>query len=176
MKKSSTLILLSLLALLSFSCEPTPKEIADNKEKELIEEHDKAMAKIEHMQHTLGVLNKERTEFMLDSASHHAAHLEDCDIAIKDIQIADKAMMDWMHDYAKNSKISRTDDERIAFYNEEMVKIKDVNEKITISIKEGERFVHKFFIDKAEHKQNLEESKDKQIEKTDSTQNEDVEV
>ena len=165
-----------LIALITFGCEPTTKEIADNLEKELIAEHDIAMAKMEHVQHTMSVLNKERTEFMLDSASHHAAHLEECDKSIVDLEAADKAMMDWMHQYAKASKETRTDDERIKFYEAEMVKIKAVNELIHTSVKEGEHFVRKFYIDKADHQKEVHQHEHDAEVIADSTNNKDVEV
>ncbi len=160
----SFLILTIPFLLILSSCEPTPKEIADQKEKEVIAQHDIAMEKMTaECKKTLNELLSEKNEFMMDSSSHHAAHLPECNKAIKDLEMAEEAMMVWMREYSEASKVTRTDAERITFYDAELVKINAVNEQLTVSLKEAQHFFHNWLVDKVESK------KKQQTETQDST-------
>lgn len=163
-----------------FGCEPTQEEIAKQKEEEVVAIHDEAMAKMEKIQTTVHALEKLKHTYMVDSLNHahHLAKMEDCDLAIADLHAADKAMMDWMHEYKLPGK-EVSDDEKIKFYDLEKEKIEKVNGQIEVGIHEGMHFVRRFYDDLADEQKEAKQHKDelkKEEEITDSTSDLDVEV
>ena len=133
------------LALLS-SC-GQDKSAVENAEKEVFVIHDEIMPQMTQLMEYKSGLSAEITKLdslLKISSNDSLQKRKDEALAISStLQDADKAMMDWMHDYNGDSLKSLSGEEALKAMNAEKTQISTVRDKMLESMAKAEQFLKK---------------------------------
>ncbi len=137
--KSITLVLASFLVFSLSSCKQDKKgEVKTDPMKEVMAIHDEVMPK-------MSAIGKLVTD--LNSKTDSTETGEAFDLAKKELQAANKAMMDWMHDFGDRFTTDEImngkelSPEKQLWLAEEKVKIEAIREQYNSSIKNAEKLL-----------------------------------
>jgi hypothetical protein len=139
MKKLFTVITLVAL-LIATSCKESKKEEEPSRMEQVIDIHDEVMPKMGTLGKLVGQLKP-----MADSLGEESIEAK----AMKDLQLANKSMMDWMQgfgnrfDYEETMNGKELSEEKEQWLKEEEEKVKKVKEDINSSIQRAEEILKK---------------------------------
>jgi hypothetical protein len=139
MKKLFTVITLVAL-LIATSCKESKKEEEPSRMEQVIDIHDEVMPKMGTLGKLVGQLKP-----MADSLGVESLEAK----AMKDLQLANKSMMDWMQgfgnrfDYEETMNGKELSEEKEHWLKEEEEKVKKVKEDINSSIERAEEILKK---------------------------------
>lgn len=135
--KSIVRISVFFLVVTISACNSSEKEVEKLKS-EVMKVHDEVMPKMDDIMRLSSELKE--MEASLDSTQvDKMKMIERKKAALKS---ADSSMMDWMHSY-DGEMLEMTDEEKMDYLNDEMVKIKAVKQRMLSAIADVEKFVEK---------------------------------
>lgn len=108
--------------------------------KEVIGIHDEVMPRMGELVKLRKQVKEKLNVWTADSTVDHSAHIQQATQVVADLDAADKAMMDWMHEY--NGGQGLYEHELIMTYlNDEKVKITAVKEHMNSAMDEAQNFL-----------------------------------
>ena len=140
MKFATRLAFVLFLCPFLIQCGNQPPE-REELAKEVMIIHDEAMPKMQNIIDLKMQLQEMRNELTADTLQQHDAQLEKMRQAIKQLNSADEAMMDWMAEYQKTDIDRLTDEEAVAFLKKEKERITEVQRLMEQSIEESEKLL-----------------------------------
>lgn len=128
-------------ALLMAACGPGKAEREQKQQEDLAKEvigiHDEVMPRMGELVKLRKQLKEKINEWTADSAGH-ASQIANFSHRVADLDSADKAMMDWMHEYNGGQGIY-DHEEIMAYLNEEKVKITAVKDFMNASMESAKK-------------------------------------
>ncbi|MCB9233000.1 MAG: hypothetical protein H6581_15190 [Bacteroidia bacterium] len=129
--------LLSIAILIGlWGCHPYQKEI-ETRHAEVMQIHDQAMAKMDEIYAVMDQLKALDQDTSLTESEYH----QKIDASIIQLQAADDAMMDWMHDY-KAPTGDEDPQESISYLALQKAEIKMVNKTIDEALQMGKEVLN----------------------------------
>ena len=129
---------LTFIGLLTFqfsACTNSDNSETQQLHDEMMKIHDDVMPKMSNINKLSKTIEK-----ILGELEEGTPQYEKSKLAMYDLNRADKAMWDWMNEYADNSQ--KISEENLAeFYKKEKVKIQEVSDLMLSSIANGEQLV-----------------------------------
>lgn len=126
------IILLGIIGMLSIiSCKPKLDTAGEELYAKVMEVHDEVMPKMRDIHKAKKALKKLKTD----------ANSTAVDQMVKKLDMADEAMMSWMHDFDKPD--GKDVEATMKYLNEEMVKVTNVKDVMLSSISEAQALIDK---------------------------------
>lgn len=144
MKKGYIYGIASLFMLVLWACGPNQAEKDKKQEEDLAKEilavHDEVMPKMDELVKLRKQLKDKVNTWTETAPEQHAVNIEKATNLIQELDAADKAMMDWMHEY--NGGQGLYDHKAIMEYlNEEKVKIDAVKTKFNGAVESAKIYL-----------------------------------
>ena len=135
MNNSIFFLLLIFILPFSMGCYSSEKKATQQLYDEMMKIHDDVMPKMANINKLSKTIEKK-----LEHLEEGTPQYQSAKKAMLDLNLADKAMWDWMNQYADNSqKVPKN--ELKNFYKEEKEKIQKVSDSMLFSIEAGEKII-----------------------------------
>ncbi len=145
MKKSSVrFILLFAITFMLNACNDKKAETIDRLYKQVMSVHDGVMPMMDEIESLKSQLNKKVTSATdsLNADSLNAESSKEIQEAISSLEDANESMMAWMRDFNSNFE-EKAKEEVIDYLNDQMIRIREVDQKIKESIKRANELLNK---------------------------------